>query len=61
MIETKEGTKLEFKKLDEWVIELTVSIKNDGPYIEVATAVMTIQDLISEINRLQRSHPGKPT
>lgn len=57
MIETKEGTRIEFTKLDEWVVRMTVSIKNDGPYIEVATAVLTIQDLCSEINRLQRSKP----
>lgn len=60
MIETKEGTKIEFKRLDEWCIRMTVSKKQGTKYVEIGTAILTIQDLCHEINLLQNSKPVKP-
>lgn len=57
MITTNEGVRIEFERLDEWVITMRVGKKShEGAEISI-TAVLTIQNLISEINLLQRAKP----
>jgi len=54
MIETKTGIKVKFNKLDEWVIQMEVSIPHIKGDKIVASPKFTIEQLKDEIAILEK-------
>ncbi len=59
MIQTKDGTKIEFIKRDRWVVEMQISTSNSKGFRVVASPVFTIDQLQEELSILQQQRGPK--
>ena len=57
MIETKSGVKIEFQKLDEWAIQVKVSVPHTKGDKVVASPVIALSSLKDEIAMLENAKP----
>lgn len=60
MIQTDEGVKIEFVKLDEWVVQLNVSMKVRGSWRILITPTFTLSQLFDEIRDMGFLEAKKP-
>ena len=55
------GTTIEFRRLDEWVVKMIVSIPHTKGQKVVASPTFTIDDLRAELALLEQAKPQPET